>query len=266
MSFGMFQLYSRQNGEIVIELSQRSNPPPPPYELIGLVPEGIYQRRINELISLLKRYHWTTFLKCYLFFAIFLSIVTPFPIMLGIQSIFLKNIDLSTDPVDARGNIILTESQIHRFFIARLVSFLVIIGIIILIWTPYSIFTIIGNRKIKNLLNSWTTSDSDPSKPSSQHLRWSLRSTSTFSGKSNLIVKMSIESMKAVSNFHPNAYLPSYIAGAPSGIWDPSANGGKGGYVNQPPPQNGSNGFRPPSQPPADHMSPVYLGDPEKMV
>jgi len=267
MSWGMFQVYSRQNGEVVIELNQRSNPPPPPYELIGLVPEAIYQRRISELMPLLKRYHWPTFLKCYLFFAIFFSIVAPFPIMLGVQSIFLKNVNLSTDPIDARGNVILTESQVHQFFVARLVSFLVIVGFTLLIWVPYTIFTVIGNKKINKLLNAWTATDSDPQRPARHHLRWSLRSTSTFSGRANLVVRMPIESMKSVSNFHPNAYLPSYIAGAPNGVWDSAANGGRGGYVNQPSQgQNVNNGFRPPSQPPVDHMSPVLLGDPEKMV
>jgi hypothetical protein len=262
----MFQIYTRQNGETVIELNQRSSPPPPPYELIGLVPEAIYQRRVSELMSLLKRYHWPTFLKCYLFFAIFLSIVAPFPIMLGIQAAFLKNIDLSTDPVDANGEAILTQAQVHQFFVARLVSFLVIIGFSIFIWVPYMIFIAIGNRKINKLLNTWTEADSNPQRPAHQHLKWSLRTVSTFSGRANLIVRMSIESTKSVSNFHPNAYLPSYIAGAPSGVWDPTANEGRGGYVNQPPQSQNGNGFRPPSQPPVDHMSPVSLGDPEKMV
>jgi hypothetical protein len=215
-------------------------------------------------LALLKRYQWATFVKCYLVFAIFISIIAPFPIMLGIQSAFTKNIDLSTDPVDGRGDIILTDSQAQQIFKGRLVSFFVFFGVLLLIWVPVSIWSIMGNKKINRLLTSWTEQDSNPKIPSHQHLKWSLRNSSTFSGRANLIVKLPVEAMRSVSNFHPDAYLPLYIAKAPNGVWDPKAEGGKGGYVNRPP--QAANGLRPPSQPTGGYFSSIPLGDPEKMV
>jgi len=260
----MFNFYSRQNGEVLVELNRRHSTPPPPYELIGIVPEAIYHRRASELLALLKRYQWATFVKVYLVFAIFLSILAPVPIMLGIQSAFTKNIDLATDPIDERGNSILTDSQVHQISMGRFVSFIVFIGVLLLIWVPFSIWAIMGNRKINKLLTSWTESDSNPKIPSHQHLKWYLRNSSTFAGRANLIVRLPVDAMRSVSNFHPDAYLPLYIAKAPNGVWDPKAEGGRGGYVNRP--AQAASGLRPPSQPTGEYFSPVPLGDPEKMV
>jgi len=185
--------------------------------------------------------------------------------MLGIQSAFTKNIDLSTDSTDARGNFILTESQAQKIFMGRLVSFFVLIGVLMLIWVPMTIWSIRGNKKIHKLLSTWTEQDSNPAVPSHQHLKWSLRNSSTFSGRANLIVKLPVDAMRSVSNFHPDAYLPLYIAKAPNGVWDPRAEGGKGGYVNKPP--QVATGTRTSSQSIGGQFSQVPLGgDPEKMV
>lgn len=264
MAWGMYPglpTYGRQNGEVVVELNARSSPPPPPYELIGFLPEGVYQRRMSELFALLRRYVWPTWLKVYCFFATALTFISPWPIMFGIESALTSKIDLSQDPVDARGNTILTDDQIHKFQLARLASYGAIVGTLFVIWGPYLIFSILGSRKINKLVDSFTTQDSNPSRPAHQHLRWTVRNRSTFSGRANLAIKMQVETMKGISNFHPQAYLPTYIAGAPQGIWDPTANGGKGDYVQQ----KNNGGFRPPSGPPP--MTEVPLnGDPEKMV
>jgi len=171
---------SRLNGnpELVIELSAAGGTPPPPYELLasGAINDATYNRRVNEMMVLLKKWSWSRMLRVYLIIGIGLSIIAPWPLMFLINKLIIGNNGIGNDQTDVDGRLIITEQQAQAYYNARLASFGTLVGLFLVIWVPYFVWSFVGQRKIRLLLQSWTTSDSSAPRPAHTHLTVSLLS------------------------------------------------------------------------------------------
>ncbi|KAH8914598.1 hypothetical protein BT69DRAFT_1289990 [Atractiella rhizophila] len=209
---------ARNSSELVIEVDSRNPFPPPPYELLGAVSDPVYQERMNKIIGYLKRYSWSLFERIYLTLAIIITIAVPWPVIFFVQKAFTDDIDTTNNDRTPGGAIIFTEDQVRKFYEARLASFGVLVGIILVTWGPYLITKFLTVRKLNVLLAGFTAADCSKERPAEVHLRWAVRSSSTFRQRAQVVITLPLSFRGVgVSTFHPNAYLPAYVA--QPGMW-----------------------------------------------
>jgi hypothetical protein len=100
-------------------------------------------------------------------------------------------------------------------FEARAISFALFVGMVIFFLLPIAIWKYIGRKEVNALLKKWEKADR--SSGASKFI-WSVKTPGIF--RSSIILNIQLPPGVAVSGFHVNAYLPSYI----NGPTDPGAN------------------------------------------
>lgn len=188
----------RTPSDILLYLSRKQPPPVLPYELHGHVSPDAWATRIPNLTNLASRYSYPIFEGCWMLAAFFASIVVPIAVYPVIFRAMSKD---HRRPGDREG----------PFFQARAISFAVFIGIMLFFYVPLFIWKYNGQSRANAMVKRWAEDDLRMKGPSAFIPKWKVSMPGVFTMSTKL--KVSLPPNQMATNFHPAAYLPSWING-----------------------------------------------------
>jgi len=175
-----------------VNLARGKDTPLLPYELAGLMSSDEWQHRTETIKEICHRFSAPVVEKIWFLVAAIASVVLPFPLCkLAFRAVFDRNRPDQT------------------FSLGRLASAAVFLGIIFVLWGPITIWKLIGSRKMRLLIKQWQMQDRATTNTGSITV-WSVSFPGAFNSCGRITVIMPPETTP--SSFHPNAYLPAYVA------------------------------------------------------
>ncbi|KAG0145747.1 hypothetical protein CROQUDRAFT_45339 [Cronartium quercuum f. sp. fusiforme G11] len=197
--------------ELIIYFSPTTDPNqtpmPIPIELSNVLKNEEWNQRTKSIFNLLSKFVWSKILRIYLLIVILLTLLGPVLVNLIVSKIFFAG--LLPLKIDATNEEILERVSIVRK--AHLINFSVSLAFMILIWAPYHAYKLMGRKRLRALLQTFSNTDS--SKGNMSALHWSVSRTSTLQRSTNICIQLPIAliSARQPSLFSTEAYLPSYL-------------------------------------------------------
>ncbi|KAJ7497341.1 hypothetical protein FB451DRAFT_227023 [Mycena latifolia] len=185
---------------IVLYLSPTQPAPPVPTELRGEITPDVWSDRLAVITHAASRYQKPIFERIWTVLAILAVIIVPVAIFPVVLSALHFN-----------------DSTTSHVFEARGISFAIFVAILLVFLLPIVIWKYIGRKEVNLVLKKWEKVD-QTSRGSAPMSVWSVKTPGVF--RSNIILNIQLPPGTAVSSFHVDAYLPSYI----NGPTDPDAN------------------------------------------
>lgn len=91
-----------------------------------------WQERLSQITRVLNRGPWSAFERIYVLVAVIVSFVLPWPIIALVQHLIIGQLS---------DGVFLTEEDSRKIFDARMASFGILVGIMLLAWVPYIIMS-----------------------------------------------------------------------------------------------------------------------------
>ncbi|KAJ7084439.1 hypothetical protein B0H15DRAFT_849203 [Mycena belliarum] len=187
------------NNNIVLYLSPTQTTPPVPVELHGEITPDVWSDRLAAITRVSSRYDKPIFERVWMVVAFLAMIIVP----AAIFRVILNTLHFRA-----------TTSHV---FEARGISFAIFAAVFLLFLLPMVTWKYIGHKEVNSMLKKWEKADQN-ARGSAPMSVWSVRTPGIF--KRNIVLKIQLPPRTAVSSFHVNAYLPSYL----NGPTDPDAN------------------------------------------
>ncbi|KAK7472825.1 hypothetical protein VKT23_000932 [Stygiomarasmius scandens] len=185
----------RDTSDIILYLSANQPVPPVPFELQSQFPPAVWSMRLNSLTDASKAFSKPLFERAWALVGFLSMIIIP--------SVLYHVIYSSMHIRDQSGRVIF-----DRVVEARLITMAIFVGVILLFILPVAVWKFIGYRKLKHTTDQWVKSDR--MNYGQNAVTWKVKTPGIFRDRLILIVKL--PTSQPPSSFHPNAYLPSYIA------------------------------------------------------
>ncbi|KAJ6586979.1 hypothetical protein DFH09DRAFT_1142165 [Mycena vulgaris] len=189
------------NNAIVLYLSPTQPAPPVPLELRGQITPDVWADRLAAITRTASRYHKPMFERVWAVIAILAVIIVP----AALFQVILSALHYKSEPT------------IRHAYEARGISFAIFVVMILLFLLPLAVWKYIGRKEVNLMLKKWERADQN-GRGSVPMSAWTVSTPGVL--RSNIILNIQLPPGTAVSSFHVDAYLPSYING-PS---DPDAN------------------------------------------
>jgi len=182
----------REDGFISVALL-RGMPvlPPVPLELQSFISREEWERRLDAVNHLARRYSKPIVERIWIFMAFLLTLVVP---------IVLYHVLWNK----------LVVEDLDQFAQLRLITLGIFVGTLFFVWTPLILWKCLGRYRMRNLLNEWTKIDILAKNKGIFVPLWNVYLPSSFSQA--ITVRISIPPRSNPTTFHPDAYLPPYIA------------------------------------------------------
>jgi len=186
----------RIGDRIYMYLSKDMNPTPMPVEIQPLMTAYNWDMRVLTIKQICNQFSRPTLERIWFFFAILTTIFIP----LFIHSVIFNAL---------HGN---NDSRQHAFdsaIQARYITLGIFIALVLLLWVPPTVWKYIGNRRVNAQLNRWAAQD-NAANPHGFNPLWRVEIPGTFTPYGKLSVTLPPPPPATV--FHPNAYMPPYLA------------------------------------------------------
>jgi len=193
------------DNHIIVYLA--ANQPPPinvPFELQGHVSPEAWAVRVTAITRVASQYNKPKFERIWALLSMLSIVIVPFVI----YSVLLRVLNVHFDRF---GN---PQDEVARFWEARGISSGVFFGLMLLFILPIAVWKFIGQRRVNTMLAGWAKEDRILRGSAPQNVTWKVKAPGVFRPTIQLIV--AIPATAAPTAFHPDAYLPSYLEGAPN--------------------------------------------------
>ncbi|THU95645.1 hypothetical protein K435DRAFT_778898 [Dendrothele bispora CBS 962.96] len=185
----------RNSNDIVLYLSANQPVPPVPFELQSQIPPAVWSMRLSALTDASKAFSKPLFERAWALMGFLSMIIVPS----ALYSVIYTAMHIR----DQNGRI-----DVDHLLEARLITTAIFVGVVLLFILPIAVWKFIGYRRLNGITAQWVKSDR--MNYGQNAVTWRVKTPGIFRDRLNLIV--SIPANQAPSSFHPNAYLPSYIA------------------------------------------------------
>jgi len=194
---GYFVPY-RTSNDIVLYLSPKQpTPSSVPFELQSYITAEVWAERVPAIARTAGRYSKPLFERVWFFLGFLACIFVPAT---------LYNLAVARAE-DRYGGFFNVPGQF--FFDLRLVIMAIFIGTALFFFLPMFIWKQIGKRRVNSMLRNWAGADRMNLGINAALPVWRVITPGVFFDRITLSISLPQE--KAPSNFHPNAYLPSFI-------------------------------------------------------
>jgi len=196
--FSTFKSAEREDGCVSVHLSPASlSFPPVPPELQIFISIEEWQTRLAAITQLARRYSRPLFERVWIFLGFVLTLAVPVVLYRVLADNFIH-----------RG---MTDSEaLAKFSELRLITFGVFAAVLLVVWAPLIVWKNIGRYRMQSLLREWGQIDVLAKSKGLFVPHWTVDLPSSFSVSA--IVRVTIPPRMNPSVFHPDAYLPPYIA------------------------------------------------------
>jgi len=184
------------NNSIVLYLSPIQPAPPIPTELQGEITPDVWAGRLAAITRTASRYHKPMFERVWTIVGILAILIVP----VAIFQVILSALHFRNEPTTSHA------------FEARGISLAIFVAMLLFFLMPIAIWKYIGQKQVNLMLKKWKNADRN------EVSIWTVKTPGIF--RSNIILNIQLPPSAAVTSFHVDAYLPSYI----NGPTDPGAN------------------------------------------
>jgi len=190
----------REDGFISVQLL-RGFPtlPPVPLELQRFISPQEWERRLDAINKLAHRYSKSLIERIWIFMGFLLTLVTPIVVYRLLADQLTNQSDDETD-------------LLRQFAQLKLITLGIFVGILVIVWLPLILWKCLGRYRMRKLLNEWGKIDILAKNKGLFVPLWSVDLPSSLAQA--ITVRISIPPRMNPSTFHPEAYLPPYIASA----------------------------------------------------
>ncbi|GAA5858910.1 hypothetical protein JCM1840_006614 [Sporobolomyces johnsonii] len=204
----------RSHARIVLSASEPI--PARPVELDSLVDQGVFAERMSRMKGLLGRTSWSAVERVLIAVLGIALVIVPTVLAFLLQNLFVAQAQRANNQgietfQTGQPNIPLLEAERRAVFEARGIAVGVFVAMLVLVGGPWLVWKRLGQRKIDQLLNRFTCEDAGRAE-SAGGLKWSLGASSSISLFSRQAVILVALPVVTPSHFHPDAYLPVYMA------------------------------------------------------
>jgi len=200
----------RTSNDIILYLSPKQpTPSSVPFELQNYIAPEVWADRVPKIARTAGRYSKPIFERIWFAMGVIACIVVPWIIYrIALDKAIAHYQGFFNIPVDF-------------FFDLRLVTMAFFVATLILFFIPMWVWKQIGKRRVNILLRNWAGADRMNLGINAALPVWRVVTPGVFFERITLSISLPQE--KPPSNFHPNAYLPSFINA-------PVDDGGYGSY------------------------------------
>jgi len=198
--FSPYSSAGREEGFISVHLL-RGFPslPPVPLELQSFISPQEWERRLDAINKLAHRYSKPIMERIWILLGFLLTLIGP----ILVYRLLAANLpDPEFDLATFR----------REFTQLKLITLGVFIGILVVAWAPLVLWKCLGRYRMRSLLNEWGQVDVLAKNKGLFVPLWSVDLPSSFARA--VTVRISIPPRLSPTTFHPEAYLPPYIAPA----------------------------------------------------
>jgi len=181
---------------IVLYLSPTQPAPPVPIELRGEITPDVWADRLAAITRTASRYSKPMFERVWTIVGLLAIIIVP----VAIFQVILSALHFRNEPTTSHA------------FEARGISFAIFVTMVLLFLLPIAVWKYIGRKEVNLMLKKWGKADQN------ERSVWTVKTPGIV--RSSIILNIQLPPGTAVSAFHVDAYLPSYI----NGPTDPDAN------------------------------------------
>jgi len=190
-----------ENNNIVLYLSPTQPAPVSvPIELREEITPDVWADRLSAITRTASRYYKPIFERVWTIVGILAVIIVPVAIFQVVLSALHFRSDTTSHAFEARG-----------------ISFAIFVAMVLFFLLPIAIWKYIGRKEVNAMIKKWEKADK-MGRGSLPMSTWTVKTPGIF--RSSIILNIQLPPGAAVSSFHMNAYLPSYI----NGPTDPDAN------------------------------------------
>jgi len=184
---------TRNANKIVLYLSStRPAPVSVPIELREEITPDVWAGRLAQITQTASRYYKPMFERVWAVVAILAIIIVP----VALFRVILSAMHFGDDP---------TVAHVYE---ARAISFALFVGLVIFFLVPIAVWKYIGQRQVNAMLKKWERAD-QTGRGSVPMSTWKVKTPGIV--RSNIVLTIQLPPGAAVSSFHVNAYLPSFI-------------------------------------------------------
>jgi len=184
---------TRKENNIVLYLSStRPAPVSVPIELREEITPDVWAGRLDQITQTASRYHKPWFERIWTLLTLLSIIIAPVVLFRVVLSA------LHFGDVE-------TEAHVYE---ARAISFAIFVGLVIFFVAPVAIWKYIGQKQVNAMLKKWEAADKT-GRGSLPLSTWKVKTPNLI--RSSIVLTIQLPPGVAVSSFHVNAYLPSYI-------------------------------------------------------
>jgi hypothetical protein len=188
----------RTSNNIVLYLSPKQpTPSSVPFELQSYISPEVWADRVPKIARTAGRYSKPIFERIWFALGVLACIVIP-------AAIWRIAIDRTSAQYSGFVNV-----PIQFFFDLRLVTMFFFLATMLLFFAPMFVWKAIGKRTVNTMLRNWAGADRMNLGINAALPVWRVVTPGVFFDRITLSISLPQE--KAPSNFHPNAYLPSFI-------------------------------------------------------
>jgi len=190
----------REDGFISVSLA-RGFPtlPPVPLELQNFISPQEWERRLDAINNLARRYSKPIIERTWILLGFLLTLIAPIIVYRLLASKL-------PDETFNQGDFLRQFAQL------KLITLGIFIGILVVVWVPLVLWKCLGRYRMRSLLNEWGKIDVLAKNKGLFVPLWSVYLPSSFAQA--VTVRISIPPRLNPTTFHPEAYLPPYIAPA----------------------------------------------------
>lgn len=184
---------TRNANKIVLYLSStHSAPVSVPIELREEITPDVWADRLAAITHTASRYYKPIFERAWAVVAVLAMIIVPSALFQVIVSALHFQGDLT----------------VNHAYEARWITFAIFVGLMIFFLLPIAIWKYIGQKQVNSILKQWEKADKT-GRGSLPMSTWSVKGPGII--RSNIVLTIQLPPGVAVSSFHVNAYLPSFI-------------------------------------------------------
>ncbi|KAK7057135.1 arginine methyl transferase [Favolaschia claudopus] len=189
---GQFAATRDASGKVVLYLSPtRPAPISVPFELREEITPDVWAGRLDQITQAASRYYKPIFERVWAVVAFLSIVIVPMALFRVI--------------LDAMHGDDHTLAHINE---ARGITFAISVGMIIFFLVPIAIWKYIGQKQVNAMLKQWERADRT-GRGSLPMSTWKVKTPGLI--RSNIVLTIQLPPGAAVTSFHVNAYLPSYI-------------------------------------------------------
>jgi len=184
---------TRNANKIVLYLSpNRPAPVSVPIELREEITPDVWAGRLASITQAGSRYNKPMFERVWTVVGILAIIIVP----VALFQVILSALHFRDEP---------TTSHAYE---ARAISFAIFVGMVLFFILPIAIWKYNGQKQVNSMLKKWEKADK-LGRGSVPMSTWTVKTPGVV--RSNIILTIQLPPGVAVSSFHVNAYLPSFI-------------------------------------------------------
>ncbi|KAF7376195.1 Arginine methyl transferase [Mycena sanguinolenta] len=184
---------TRNANKITLYLSStRPAPVSVPIEIREEITADVWAGRLAEITQVASRYYKPMFERVWALVAVLAIIIAPVLLF----RVILSALHFGDDP------------SVGHVYEARAISFAIFVGLVIFFVAPIAVWKYIGQMQVNALLLKWRKADAT-GRGSIPMSTWKVKTPGLV--RSNIVLTIQLPPGVAVSSFHVNAYLPSYI-------------------------------------------------------